>query len=159
MLELVALLNGFGGAASSPWASPSSCASRLRWPRPMVTLVPGYAFGAPSSSWASAPRPDRPTTLTGSVVAMLKLSGKRSPRFPCPERRQGAALSRRRGLGRHAARGPAIDLVVALTATSCLLGVAFGLIGGADMPVVISFPNSLSGVRLAPPASWSGTTP
>ncbi len=146
MPQTVALLNGFGGAASA--------------------LVAGIAAaGSVSSSgagallfWSSAGFALAIGTLTfsGSVVAALKLQGWLTGKalvLPGHE-----AVLRLLLLG-------GIVLVAANVAAggkhvSCflpLLAIVFGLcglfmalrIGGADMPVIISFLNSLSGVAAA----------
>ena len=152
MPELVALLNGFGGAASSL----VGLAELVRLAPEMAAAdggdpVPGYALwravflvGVGASSLIGW------TTLTGSVVAMLKLSGKWNDKLALPGGNAvkalllaGAVVSAAMLLGDPAST----TWLIALTATSCLLGVAFvAPIGGADMPVVISFLNSLSGV-------------
>ncbi|MEC7128701.1 MAG: NAD(P)(+) transhydrogenase (Re/Si-specific) subunit beta, partial [Planctomycetota bacterium] len=157
MPELVALFNGFGGAASALVAS-AECwkfveASELALPDPFTKAV---AFGAAGFSaiigWC---------TLTGSLLAVLKLLG-------------GVSI-----FGKWWAAptwGPVwlnvvkvllVALVVVLTvalvndprdarwpilllASSSVLGVLLVLpIGGADMPVVVSLLNSLSGIAAA----------
>ncbi len=157
MPELVALFNGFGGAASALVAS-AECwkfveASELALPDPFTKTI---AFGAAGFSaiigWC---------TLTGSLLAVLKLLG-------------GVSI-----FGKWWAAptwGPAwlnvvkvllVALVVVLTvalvndprdarwpilllASSSVLGVLLVLpIGGADMPVVVSLLNSLSGIAAA----------
>ncbi len=141
MPEMVALLNGSGGAASTLVAGAElfNYASRGTEPTGVVAtaIVLGTLIGA--------------VTLTGSVVAFLKLS----------ERIGGAPLTYPGQRVVNALIGVGIVatcVVVALdpldlgpywglVAAALVLGVLLVIpIGGADMPVVISLLNSYSGL-------------
>jgi len=148
MPEMVALFNGFGGAASALVAlsellgsTPESLASRGS----LGTTVFLVAIGASSLiGWV---------TLTGSVGAMLKLNGTLRGTFSFAGINlvKGALLVA--GLvATYMLIGDSTNMILTygLVGVSCLLGVLFVLpIGGADMPVVISFLNSLSGLAAA----------
>ena len=142
MPELVALLNGLGGAASA------TVALGAIWP--MVTTggvspVDGLVGGASLAIGG--------VTLSGSVMAYLKLRGgfgSGTVGFKGQSYLNGVLLS-------------AITATTILWASGggmipplmvCVLALIFGYllvspIGGADMPVVISLLNSLSGLAAA----------
>jgi H+-translocating NAD(P) transhydrogenase subunit beta len=155
MPEMVALFNGFGGASSAlvalsvVWSkaiereTTETMASVLpRGAADTVTIALSILVGA--------------ITLTGSVIAMLKLQGKLKNGQPIllPARHLINLLL---GLGAialtvHAgflASGPeaVTTATLGLVGVSMLLGVLLVIpIGGADMPVVVSLLNSYSGV-------------
>ncbi|HOI54247.1 MAG TPA: NAD(P)(+) transhydrogenase (Re/Si-specific) subunit beta, partial [Phycisphaerae bacterium] len=145
MPQIVALLNGLGGAASALVGA--------------VILV-AVAADAPAASTA-----DRiiaalalavgAATLSGSLVAAGKLHGLMTQRsVAIPGYRTMAALLLVAAAALVALSGPVPGLRTAITLTlTCLClvyGVVFALrIGGADMPVTISLLNSLSGVAAA----------
>jgi NAD(P) transhydrogenase subunit beta len=148
MPEMVALLNGFGGAASALVAlsellgsTPESLADR-------GALGAAVFLGAIGAStligWL---------TLTGSVGAMLKLNGtlRGTLSFPGVNLVKAALLAVGLYLAYSLIGDPTnIPMTYGLVGASCLLGVLFVLpIGGADMPVVMSFLNSLSGLAAA----------
>jgi NAD(P) transhydrogenase subunit beta len=141
MPQMVALLNGFGGAASALVAS-AELFSYMRAGEEPTGIVPtaivlGVLIGA--------------VTLTGSVVAFAKLQElMRGAPITYPLQRVSNALI---GLGIIAvgiylALQPLeIDAFWALLVGSLVLGVLLVIpIGGADMPVVISLLNSYSGL-------------
>jgi len=144
MPEMVAILNGFGGGASALVAL--SEAVRVTFPaEPGESLgrtVFVLAIGASSLiGWV---------TLSGSFVAMAKLSGKMKGNVFLPAQNAIKTLLFVGSLGLMwlMLGDPGnMVLVTILAAVSVLLGVLFVIpIGGADMPVVISFLNSLSGL-------------
>lgn len=136
MPELVAGFNGLGGGASALVATSAFVA------QPTQDLVPASALAASVLIGG--------ITLTGSLVALAKLAGKiKGTPVSYPWQRVGdtflgvlalaAAVSFATGGG-----STSFWLLVAL---SLVLGVLRVLpIGGGDMPVVIAFLNSLSGV-------------
>ena len=141
MPEMVALLNGFGGAASllvalSEYIAPSAVtAGTLFW---MVALVLSALIGA--------------VTLTGSVVAWAKLQGYAEKAMELPNQSLLRAV-----LGLTVAALAVLFvwqgwgfilflLVLAALALGVLLVIA---IGGADMPVMIALLNSYSGLAAA----------
>ena len=165
MPELVALFNGFGGGASA-LVGLSEVLSRLRdsnIPEPGVELYATWvAIGLSGIvGWV---------TLTGSLMAMGKLRGGFYIPFSKKDDRgrrkwinfptwgppwlnivKGAVLLACLSLIGLTIQDPHnYDYVYALVSLSCLLGVLFVIpIGGADMPVVVSLLNSMSGIAAA----------
>lgn len=145
MPELVALFNGFGGAASALVAlselvgsEPATLAERGDLGRTTFLV----ACGASSIiGWV---------TLTGSIVAMFKLNGtiRGTIAFTGINLVKAALLIGAIGLVVMLLGSPESALAIyGIAVIAGLLGVVFVVpIGGADMPVVISFLNSLSGV-------------
>jgi len=155
MPEMVALFNGFGGAASA------LVASSLLW---LTIIQPGeietaaQAVGGTSAITSSLSILIGALTFSGSLVAYLKLAGKISGQpILMPGRHALNALlvlgSLAIGLWlAYFAVGPeAIEIAaVVLGALALVLGVTLVIpIGGADMPVVISLLNSYSGLAAA----------
>jgi NAD(P) transhydrogenase subunit beta len=160
MPEMVALFNGFGGAASALVAA-SEVFRRIKLSEEGVTPLPEdldlyVAWTAIGLSalvgWM---------TLTGSLLAMMKLKGGveifgtwyRTPTWG-PEWLnyvKGLFLIGIVGLIYMSIEEPGNqDYVIGIIALSCILGILFVLpIGGADMPVVVSLLNSLSGIAAA----------
>ncbi len=152
MPEMVALFNGFGGGASTlvacsiVWlnviepAAGGSTASILG-PDAAVTAILSVLIGA--------------VTFSGSLIAFLKLSGRMSGRpilVPGRHLVNGLFGLAAIGAGLYMAfasgepSGVALAALV-LTVLSLVLGVLLVIpVGGADMPVIISFLNSLSGL-------------
>lgn len=145
MPELVALFNGFGGGASALVAL-----SALIGEDPAANDLGATAFIIAAGlsaviGWV---------TLTGSIVAMLKLNGTIRGNLTFPGVNAAKALLL---LGSVVMTGMLVQaggydmaLTIGLSVLAVLFGVLFVVpIGGADMPVVISFLNSLSGVAAA----------
>ena len=158
MPELVALFNGFGGGASALVAL-SEVLGRLQdgnVPEAGVELYAVWvAIGLSGLvGWV---------TLTGSLVAMMKLKGgfvlpisKKWVRFPTWGPPWLNAVKSLLLLGTLYLIWMTIedptnkDYVWGIVGLSSLLGVLFVVpIGGADMPVVVSLLNSLSGIAAA----------
>ncbi|MEN6316147.1 MAG: NAD(P)(+) transhydrogenase (Re/Si-specific) subunit beta [Clostridiaceae bacterium] len=141
MPEAVALLNGFGGAASALVAAITVLEGHEADPFPMLTA--GLALGIGM------------ITLTGSLVAGAKLH-KLLPQKPIVWKRHPAitAISAILTAAAIAAMvfvrtgSPLLLLLIILgMLVSGFFGVAFAIrVGGADMPITISLLNSLSGV-------------
>ena len=152
MPEMVAIFNGFGGAASS-----------------LVALSVFYSrvveAGEAGTAWAALGPAESVTTalsvliggvtFTGSVVAFLKLQGKLFKGKPLmlPGRHVLNALLVLGAVAATVAFSGVLSgqelvySVLGLTAVSLLLGVLLVIpIGGADMPVVVSLLNSYSGL-------------
>jgi NAD(P) transhydrogenase subunit beta len=155
MPEMVALFNGFGGGASA------LVALSILWLQiiePGIEATSDSVLGADAALTSFLSVLIGSVTFSGSLVAFLKLSGRM--------RGEPMVLT-----GRHFVNGvlvlvtlaagvgmsfvtatPASTVAAALTITalSLVLGVLMVIsIGGADMPVVISLLNSLSGVAAA----------
>jgi H+-translocating NAD(P) transhydrogenase subunit beta len=143
MPELVALLNGIGGAASAIVASFA-----------FLTLYHGNdIFGKTSSSLAMA---IGTLTLSGSLVAAGKLHKLLNQKPVILPMHQTAAVSLISVLLVLILSGGLFNIIPAsmLLIGIILIAAAFGLVfsirvGGADMPITISFLNSLSGVAAA----------
>ena len=152
MPELVALFNGFGGLASLlvGWAEYAR-GSKLEWvatsyENPSFTvfvIVLAILIGG--------------ITFTGSIVAYLKLSGKMggSPtNFPGQNAINASLFLALLGVGVflavNYASGSATIAFYTVMGIALLLGILGVIpIGGGDMPVVISFLNSCSGLAAA----------
>jgi NAD(P) transhydrogenase subunit beta len=139
MPELVAAFNGFGGGASALVAAAAIVATGGNVPtETAVTTVLSLVIGA--------------VTLTGSFVAFAKLQGIIGGR---PVRAGGVVTNAILALAAVACgivgivTGEPIAYWVAAGIAGVLGIVAVIGIGGADMPVVISLLNSLSGVAAA----------
>jgi len=154
MPEIVARFNGFGGASSALVAlslfwieivetAGDATAAATLGATPAVTLVVSVLVGA--------------STLSGSILAELKLRGTISgtPQVPLRTAVMGVLLLGGLVLGGvavFAVDDPllAASLVIGLFVASMVVGIVLVLpIGGADMPVVISLLNSLSGLAAA----------
>ncbi len=156
MPEMVALFNGVGGAASAlvglsfffanvhKLADNPSVSAMLGGEHFAVTTVLSLLVGA--------------VTLTGSVVAFLKLSGRMTGDpilLPLRHLLNIVLLGGTLGIGVWITTGvftpaSAIALILVVFFAALTLGVTAVIpIGGADMPVVISLLNSYSGVAAA----------
>lgn len=153
MPEMVALFNGSGGAASVfvviaylanliasvPDAFDGSLESVLGWDATLAMALSVLIGGV---------------TLTGSVIAYGKLSGKVTSnavvynmQHPINAALIVLALVLTGLIGWSLGPGAAMGVTVVLTLLALVLGVLLVLpIGGADMPVVISLLNSYSGI-------------
>jgi NAD(P) transhydrogenase subunit beta len=159
MPEMVALFNGFGGAASALVAMSET----WRWLEDSATIpaaglelqVAVLAAGLSALvGWV---------TLTGSLLAMFKLKGGfkllwvgpwiKTPTWG-PSWLNGVKvlllMSVFAMIGLQLAEPTNTSLMWGVIAVSCVIGVVLVLpIGGADMPVVVSLLNSLSGIAAA----------
>ena len=165
MPELVALFNGFGGGASA-LVGLSEVLGRLQRDEVPDSGVELYA------TWVAIGLSGLVgwITLTGSLMAMGKLKGGFYIPFTTKDERgrskwvsfptwgppwlnfvKAAVLASCLVLIGLTIQNPENeDFVYFLAALSCLLGVLFVLpIGGADMPVVVSLLNSMSGIAAA----------
>ncbi|VXB91824.1 pyridine nucleotide transhydrogenase, beta subunit [Luteimonas sp. 9C] len=142
MPQMVALYNGLGGGSAAAigavellrWSSSGEAPATLS----LVLAVLGALIGA--------------IALSGSVIAWAKLDGRMDKRYVFPGQQLfnlavfvGALIAG--GLIVHALGVPAIVVFFVL---ALALGVLMTLpIGGADMPVVISLYNALTGLAVA----------
>ncbi|BCX11965.1 MAG: NAD(P) transhydrogenase subunit beta [Thermosynechococcus sp.] len=141
MPQMVGLLNGLGGAASALVGIGEFCRTVAMGepltPSALITIILGVLIGG--------------VTLTGSLVAFGKLQGLISGTpiiFPMQQVINLGLLVvflvASGWVGLHPSQLP---MFWGLVAIASILGVLFVLpIGGADMPVVISLLNSLSGL-------------
>jgi len=152
MPEIVARFNGFGGAASALVALSLFWAAVVE-PDTADTAV--AALGAVAALTGVLGVVIGTTTLSGSILAELKLRGTVGDgRIPARSLAMGAALVAALAAGWVAvASADATTAMLGmpgLVVASLVVGVVLVLpIGGADMPVVISLLNSLSGLAAA----------
>ncbi|MBK6809449.1 MAG: NAD(P)(+) transhydrogenase (Re/Si-specific) subunit beta [Sandaracinaceae bacterium] len=159
MPELVALLNGLGGASSALVALSVVWAEVIEVGATDQTVAALVTGGAASAVTIALSIIVGGITFTGSVLALLKLKEKLNKGAPImlPGRHVINAvllLGAIAGIGHlgFMAVGPDSIIVSALvvTAISLVLGVLLVIpIGGADMPVVVSLLNSYSGIAAA----------
>ncbi len=141
MPQMVAVLNGLGGAASALVAAEVVTAGDLRGlaPETGITIVLSIVVGA--------------VTFTGSMVAFAKLQGlvSGSPvTFPGQKTLNALTALVIFGIAVWSLVDGSETGFWILSGLSLLLGILAVIpIGGADMPVVISLLNSLSGVAAA----------
>ncbi|MCD9033683.1 NAD(P)(+) transhydrogenase (Re/Si-specific) subunit beta [Luteimonas sp. Y-2-2-4F] len=142
MPQMVALYNGLGGGS----AAAIGAVELLRWSHagaapPLVAVVLAV-LGALIGSVA----------LSGSVVAWAKLDGRMDKRYAFPGQQAFNAVVFLAAvvLGGLVVHSLGVPPVVAFFACALALGVLMTLpIGGADMPVVISLYNALTGLAVA----------
>ncbi len=145
MPQMIALYNGMGGGAAGAIAAVELFAGEVHGVTVLTLGVLGGIIGAVSFS--------------GSLIAFAKLQGliKRSLRFPgqnfvnivllAATVLAGAAIVVQ-GIAPQAISTP--QLIAALFVLALVLGITMTLpIGGADMPVVISLYNALTGLAVA----------
>ncbi len=139
MPQLVAAFNGFGGGASALVAAGEFLGSEGLATRTVVTIALSTLIGG--------------ITFSGSFVAFGKLQDLISGgRVTYPGQAFGDAVMAAGvvALGVWLVAADSVPALWILLAVSLVLGIVRVLpIGGADMPVVISFLNSLSGVAAA----------
>ena len=155
MPEMVALFNGSGGGASALVAASVVWLQVIEAGGDETTVgVLGSASGFTTvlSMFIGA------LTLSGSVVAFMKLAGKMSGRpilLPGRHVLNVLLIAGALGIGTYSAftvadGGTVALLAVVVIVMSLVLGVLLVIpIGGADMPVVISLLNSYSGLAAA----------
>jgi len=141
MPQMVALLNGFGGAASVLVAG-AEVSSRITAQAEPTGIIPGAIVASVLIGGV---------TLTGSLIAFAKLQElMRGAPIQYPAQQYINALIALVTLGACVALAMApldLQLFTILTALALLLGILLVIpIGGADMPVVIALLNSYSGL-------------
>ena len=144
MPQLVALFNGFGGAASALVAGAALEAALLKTEEPDVQMTVASAVTALIGS----------VTLLGSLVAFGKLQGVITERpllIPGRHIINVALALVCLALAAWLVIDPTTSIAFwALAGVAALLGILLVIpIGGADMPVVISLLNSYSGLAAA----------
>lgn len=147
MPQMVALYNGLGGGS----AAAIGAVELLRW-----NAQVGVADAAPVSllvrTLAVLGALIGAIALSGSVIAWAKLDGRMDRRYVFPGQQAlnllvfaGAAV-----LGGVLAHALGVPVIVAFFVAALAVGVLMTLpIGGADMPVVISLYNALTGLAVA----------
>ncbi len=142
MPQMVALYNGMGGGSAAAIGAVELLRFSAAGGAPsMVTLVLGVVgalIGAVS--------------LAGSVVAWAKLDGRMDKRYTFPGQQlfNLAVFVAALVLGGLVIHSLGIQIILAFFIAALALGVLMTLpIGGADMPVVISLYNALTGLAVA----------
>ncbi|MEN1930103.1 NAD(P)(+) transhydrogenase (Re/Si-specific) subunit beta [Luteimonas sp. MJ250] len=142
MPQMVAMYNGLGGGS----AAAIGAVELLRWTdagqAPGVVVPVLAVLGALIGSVA----------LTGSIIAWAKLDGRMDKRYSFPGMQlfNAAVFVAALVLGGMLVHSLGVPLVVAFFVAALALGVLMTLpIGGADMPVVISLYNALTGLAVA----------
>jgi NAD(P) transhydrogenase subunit beta len=139
MPQMIALYNGMGGGAAGAIAAVELFAGEVHGAAVLTLGVLGGIIGAVSFS--------------GSLIAFAKLQGliKRSIRFRGQNFVNLVVLAATLLAGATiVAQGGSAHVVAALFVLALLLGITMTLpIGGADMPVVISLYNALTGLAVA----------
>ncbi len=155
MPEMVALFNGSGGGASA------LVALAILWieiVEPGIDGTPASILGGSNALTAFLSILIGGVTLSGSVVAFLKLSGRMRKRPSWLSARNiinSSATVVAFGAGLYLTFGAADPASVSMWAiVMSAIGLVFGVllvlpIGGGDMPVVISLLNSFSGMAAA----------
>ena len=157
MPQMVALYNGMGGGSAAAigavellrWSAARPADAALRGLQPdltafqpsMVTVVLAVLGGAIGA-----------VALSGSVIAWAKLDGRLDRRvvFPGQQWFNGAVFVAMVVAGGIAVQTLDLTAIIAFFALALALGVLMTLpIGGADMPVVISLYNALTGLAVA----------
>ncbi len=139
MPQMVALFNGMGGGAAASIA--------------VIEMARGTAHGPVVSSLAIAGGLIGAVSFSGSIVAFLKLQGIMRKTFSMPAQNAInlilAAVVVASGAGLLRQGGMTLYPIVGFFALSLLLGAVVTMpIGGADMPVVISLFNAMTGLAV-----------
>jgi NAD(P) transhydrogenase subunit beta len=142
MPQMVALYNGMGGGSAAAIGAVELLRfSALGGAPSMVTLVLGVVgalIGAVS--------------LAGSVIAWAKLDGRMDKRYTFPGQQwfNLAIFAAAVVLGGLVIHSLGVEIILAFFLVALAFGVLMTLpIGGADMPVVISLFNALTGIAVA----------
>ncbi len=142
MPQMVALYNGLGGGSAAAIGAVELLAFSAAGAAPSQTALVLAVVGALIGS----------VSLTGSVIAWAKLDGRLDRRFVFPGQQAFNALLFLAAVALGAATVLWLQppLIVGFFLTALTVGVLMTLpIGGADMPVVISLYNALTGLAVA----------
>ncbi len=142
MPQMVALFNGMGGGSAAAigamelvrWSAAGTAPGTV----PLVLALLGALIGS--------------VALTGSIIAWAKLDGRMDKRYAFPGQQwfNAAVAVAAVVCAVLAAQTLAMPWIVAFFVLALALGVLMTLpIGGADMPVVISLYNALTGLAVA----------
>ena len=142
MPQMVALYNGMGGGSAAAIGAVELLKFSSTGGAPSMTMlvlgVVGALIGAVS--------------LSGSIIAWAKLDGRMDKRFTFPGQQlfNGVVFLVAVVLGGLVIHSLGVPAIVAFFVAALALGVLMTLpIGGADMPVVISLYNALTGLAVA----------
>ncbi|MDQ3287801.1 MAG: NAD(P)(+) transhydrogenase (Re/Si-specific) subunit beta [Pseudomonadota bacterium] len=154
MPQMVALYNGMGGGS----AAAIGAVELLRWSAMISPIDPASlvatleATGTFTRTLAVTGAAIGAVALSGSVVAWAKLDGRLDRRmvFPGQQVFNAAVFVIMVVLGVWVVQSLSLPLIVAFFVVALAFGVLMTLpIGGADMPVVISLYNALTGLAVA----------
>ncbi|HEU0152573.1 MAG TPA: NAD(P)(+) transhydrogenase (Re/Si-specific) subunit beta [Arenimonas sp.] len=142
MPQMVALYNGLGGGSAAAIGAVELLKYSGGEPVPSQTALVLAVVGSLIGS----------ISLTGSVIAWAKLDGRLDKRFTFPGQQVFNALVfvAAIALGALTVYGLDQPVIIGFFVTALALGILMTLpIGGADMPVVISLYNALTGLAVA----------
>jgi len=153
MPQLVAVFNGFGGAASAVVAAAEYAYWQPLFAAHMQAGGSLDSFMATNGTAIAVTAIIGSLTFTGSVIAFAKLQELISDRatvIPGVKVVNAVMLTAVIGLGAWMVFAPSMGVFWTLVAVSAVFGVTLVLpVGGADMPVVIALLNSYSGLAAA----------
>ena len=142
MPQQVALYNGMGGGSAALIGAVELLKFSREGTTPAIAVLVAAVVGALIGS----------VSLTGSVIAWAKLDGVLDKRFTFPGQQWFNLLLFFAAAAAGAALFFGLDdrIIIAFFVLALLFGIAMTLpIGGADMPVVISLFNALTGLAVA----------
>ena len=142
MPQMVALYNGMGGGSAAAIGAVELLRYSAAGVRPPLVVVVLATLGALIGA----------VSLSGSAIAWAKLDGRMDRRYAFPGQQlvNGALFGVALVLGGIAIHSLGVPAIVAFFLVALALGVLMTLpIGGADMPVVISLYNALTGLAVA----------
>ena len=142
MPQMVALYNGMGGGSAAAIGAVELLRYSAAGERPPTVVVVLAVLGALIGA----------VSLSGSAIAWAKLDGRMDRRYVFPGQQlfNGALFGLAVVLGGIAIQSLGVPAIVAFFLAALALGVLMTLpIGGADMPVVISLYNALTGLAVA----------
>jgi H+-translocating NAD(P) transhydrogenase subunit beta len=145
MPQMVALYNGLGGGS----AAAIGAVELLRW---SAMAHPRRRAGSGDAGAGGDRCADRLGRAVGSVIAWAKLDGRMDKRYTFPGQQlvNAAVFVAALVLGGLAVHALGVPAIAAFFVVALALGVLMTLpIGGADMPVVISLYNALTGLAVA----------
>ncbi len=155
MPQMVAIFNGMGGgSAAAIGAVALVSASGYTGTCDAASIAAHACLGPPKTVLAVLGALIGAVSFSGSVIAWAKLDGRMDKRYVFPAQQTinavllaGTVLS---GVLLVLQPTPAILVIAIFFALALIVGVAMTLpIGGADMPVVISLYNALTGLAVA----------
>lgn len=142
MPQMVALYNGLGGGSAAAIGAVELLKFSDAGMAPSLTALVLAVVGALIGS----------VSLTGSVIAWAKLDGRMDKRFTFPGQQafNGLVFLVAVGLGVLTVYGLQQPVIIGFFVAALAVGILMTLpIGGADMPVVISLYNALTGLAVA----------
>jgi NAD(P) transhydrogenase subunit beta len=142
MPQMVALYNGLGGGSAAAIGAVELLRFSAMGSAPSQTILVLAVAGSLIGSIA----------LTGSVIAWAKLDGRMDKRFTFPGQQvfNAVVFLLAIGLGALTVYGLQQPVIIGFFVAALVVGVLMTLpIGGADMPVVISLYNALTGLAVA----------